>query len=285
MANTIARVGNNLPNGNFIPEIWSKKLLAKFYRQTCLMEICNTNWEGEIKAQGNKVLIRSRPTITIGDYIVNGKISYQDLVDDKIELLIDRAKYFAFKADDIDAAQADIPFMNEAQQDAAQQMQIYIDTHVLGTVYADSTNGITSTAVTKSTVLDWLVDAGTKLDEKNIPTDGRWAIIPPWVAGTIKKSDLQDASLSGDNTSILRNGRLGMIDRFTLYVSNCLATNGTTWQAMAGHKAAITFASQIVKVEPVQMVDTFGKAIRGLNVYGFKTVIPDALVAMPCTKT
>lgn len=284
MANVIARIGNNLPQGNFIPEIWSKKLLAKFYQQTCLMEICNTNWEGEIKAQGNKVMIRVRPTITIGDYVVNGKISYQDLPDDKIELWIDQAKYFAFKADDIDQAQADIPFINEATLDSAQQMQIYIDTHVFGTVYADAGTLLPSSAVTKTSVLDWLVDAGTQLDEKNIPTDGRWVIIPPWVAGTIKKSDLKDASLSGDNTSILRNGRLGMVDRFTLYVSNCLASNGATWQAMAGHKAAITFASQITKVENVQLVDSFGKAVRGLNVYGFKVVLPDALVSMPCTK-
>jgi hypothetical protein len=249
------------------------------------MDICNTNWEGEIKAQGAKVQIRVRPTVTISDYSVNGKITYQDLADDKLELLIDKAKVFAFKVDDIDAAQADINIINETTQDAAQQMQIAIDANVLGTVYADATTTKTSTVVNKTSVLDWLIDAGTTLDEYNIPTEGRWCVIPPWVAGAIKKSDLKDASLSGDNISIARNGRLGMIDRFTLYVSNNLSNNATTWQAMAGHKSAITFASQVVKVENLTLQDTFGKAVRGLNVYGFETVLGDALVTMPCTKT
>lgn len=285
MANVIARVGNNLPNGNFTPEVWSKKLTVRFYENTCLTEISNTNWEGEIQGQGSKVIIRQPPTISIGDYVIGSKISYQELADDKIELLIDKAKYFAFKIDDIDKAQNDIPAMNAATQDAAQRMRILVDTHVFGTVYADAGAAITTTVVNKTSVLDWLVDAGTKLDEANVSPEGRWVLIPPWVAGTIKKSDLKDASLSGDNTSILRNGRLGMIDRFTLYVSNCLANNGTTWQCMAGHKMAITFAGQISKTEPVRLQDTFGDAIRGLKVYGFKVVQPEALLSMPCTKT
>lgn len=40
------RNGSNLPNGNFLPTVWSKKLNYKFYKQTHLMSICNTNWEG-----------------------------------------------------------------------------------------------------------------------------------------------------------------------------------------------------------------------------------------------
>ncbi len=285
MPNVVPRVGNNLPNGNFTPEIWSKKLTVRFYEYTCLMEIANTNWEGEIQGQGSKVIIRNPPVINIGDYSVNGKINYQDLLDDKIELLIDKAKYFAFKIDDIDKAQNDVNAMNAAANDAAQRMRIHVDTHVFGTVYADAGAALSSTVVNKTSVLDWLVDAGTRLDEANIPDTGRWVLIPPWVAGTIKKSDLREVSISGDNTSILRNGRLGMIDRFTLYVSNCLAHNGTTWQCMAGTKAAISFAGQVSKTENVRLQETFGDAIRGLKVYGFKVVQPEALLGMPCTKT
>jgi hypothetical protein len=73
-------------------------------------------------------------------------------------------------------------------------------------------------------VLNYIVDMGTVLDERNIPETGRWLVIPPWAAGMIKKSDLRNASISGDGSSLLRNGRLGMIDRFTLYASNLLPT-------------------------------------------------------------
>lgn len=59
------------------------------------MQIANTNWEGEISGQGSKVQIRVRPTISIGDYSVNGNVAYQNLADDKITLTVDKAKYFA----------------------------------------------------------------------------------------------------------------------------------------------------------------------------------------------
>lgn len=278
----------SLGNGNFIPEVWSKKLQAKFYAQTVLDSVTNHDWEGEIKDKGSKVNIRVRPTITIEDYEVGTDINYQDLDDDKIELLIDQAKYFAFQVDDVDKAQADINIINESTQDASQQMKIKVETDVFANVYADASEALSATAVTKTNVLDWIVDAGVKLDELNAPEDGRYVVIPPWIAGMIKKSDLKDASLAGDGTSILRNGRLGMIDRFTLYANNNLAvTAGTpdTFQCFAGQRHAITFASQFVKTETLRLQNRFGSAIRGLKVYGYKVAQPDALVHMPATKS
>ena len=225
--------------------------------------------------------------MVISDYTVNGTITYQQLDDSKIELLLDKAKVAAFTVDDIDAAQADIAILNESTSDMAEQMKITIEKQVFGTVYADAGSTITSQQVTKANVLDWLVDAGTELDEMNTPGEGRWALIPPWIAGMIKKSDLKDASLSGDGSSILRNGKLGMIDRFTLYVNNNLTgsdTSGVPRQCMAGHKDAIAFAAQVTKVENLRLESTFASAVRALNVYGFKTVHAPALVSMPAYK-
>jgi hypothetical protein len=283
----VARTGNNLPNGNFIPSVWSKKLNVKYYAQTCLMDICNSTWEGEIKGQGSSVQIRNRPTVAISDYSVNQDIQYQDIVDEKIELLIDKAKSFSFKIDDVDAAQSDIKVLNELTTDAAYQMKIAIDTNVLGSIYADATNSLTTLAADKTNVIDWIIDAEVKMEENNLPTSERWLVIPPRIAGLIQKSDLKNASLSGDSKSIVRsnmnNGRLGEIGGLTLYVSNNLARSGNTFQCIAGHKSAVTFASQIVKVENLRLETKFGDAVRGLNVYGFKTVLPSGLISMPAT--
>jgi hypothetical protein len=286
MPTSVARVGGSLPGGNFLPEVWSRKLQAKFYLSTVLDRICNHDWEGEIKDKGSKVKIRVRPTVVTRPYSVNSGISYQDLEDDYIELLLDKARYFAFKIDDIDVYQSDVSLMNECTQDAGENMKIDIDSEVLGSVYANAGLALTSTAVTKSTVLDWLVDAGTKLDESNVPETGRWAVVPPWITGSIKKSDLKDASIAGDGTSILRNGRIGMIDRFEVFNSNNVANNGTTWNCLAGTRHGICFASQVTKVQHMDKLEnTFASAVRGLNVYGFKVTKPEALVHMPATKS
>lgn len=284
----VARTGNNLPNGNFLSEIWSRKLNVKYYAQTCLSDITNNKYEGEIKNQGATVVIRNRPTVAISDYTVNQDMQYQDIVDEKIELLIDKAKSFSFKIDDVDAVQSDIAIMNELTQDAAYQMKIAIDKHVLGSVYGDASNTLTQAALDKTTVLDWIIDAEVKMEESNLPTSERWLVIPPRIAGLIQKSDLKNASLTGDSKSIIRsnmnNGRLGEIGGLTVYVSNNLAvTSGGVYQCLAGHKSAITFAAQIIKVETLRLQTKFGDAVRGMNVYGFKTVLPSGLVSMPAT--
>src|SRR5580765_5803375 len=55
----------------FIPEIWSGKLIEKFYAATVLAAISNTDYEGEIKSYGDRVKIRTKPTITIQNYVAD----------------------------------------------------------------------------------------------------------------------------------------------------------------------------------------------------------------------
>jgi hypothetical protein len=122
-----------------------------------------------------------------------------------------------------------------------------------------------------------LVDLGTVLDEANAPEAGRFVVIPAKMAGLIKKSELKDASLTGDSMSIVRNGRLGMVDRFTIYVSHNLNVSSGKYSIIAGHKMGFTFASQMTNMETIRSESTFGNIIRGLQVYGYKVVKGEAL--------
>lgn len=293
--------------GNFIPEIWSGKLQVKFYKSTVLGEITNNDWEGEIKDQGDKVNIRTIPTITISDYTKGMSLASQVPVSTPITLTIDYGKYFNVVVDDVDATQADVKLMDMFTNDAAQQMKIAIDGLVLsnianagGTTSAATANqgntagaisggialGTTASPITltKSTVLDTILNMGQTLDEQNVPEDGRWLVIPAWMAAMIKGSDLKQAYLTGDSVSPLRNGKIGMIDRFTVYVSNNLYNASSKYTIMSGTRDAISFASQITNVETLRSTTTFGNIMRGLNVFGFKVVKPEALVTAVVTK-
>jgi hypothetical protein len=125
---------------------------------------------------------------------------------------------------------------------------------------------------------------GNCLDEQNIPETGRWLVIPPWVAAMIKKSDLRNASISGDGVSMSRNGRLGMIDRFILYSSNLLPTavegSATAFRIFAGHPTGPSFASQITKMETIRSERSFSTLMRGLQVFGFKILQGIAVVEL-----
>lgn len=298
---------NANPSGSaFIPEIWSGKLQVKFYKSTVLGEITNNDWEGEIKNQGDTVHIRSIPTITISSYTKGQNLSNQVPTSTPIELTIDYGKYFSVIVDDVDAVQADVKLMDIFTNDAGEQMKIAIDNDVLNNVAADAAadnQGATAGAISgdidlgttgasialdKNNILDNILKCGQVLDEQNVPEDGRWMVIPAWMSAMLKTSDLRQAYLTGDAESPLRNGKIGMIDRFTLYVSNNLdvvADGGTNcWHVLSGTRDAISFASQITNVETLRAQTTFGNIVRGLNVYGFKVVKPEALVDLYVSK-
>lgn len=290
-------------SGTFIPEIWSGKMIEKFYDASVLAAIANTDYEGEIRNQGDHVIIRTKPTITINNYEAEQPLVYQRPSSSVVDLLIDKGKYFNTVLDDVMQIQADLDQLSMWADDASEQMKIVIDTAVLatldaGVVAANKGNtagrlsgdidlgvvGVPLQVVARNPgageveVLDLIINMGTVLDEQNIPESGRWLIIPAWMAGLIKRSELRDASLSGDGVSISRNGRLGMIDRFTLFASNLLPVAAGT-NIVAGHKHGLTFASQLTKVETLRAESTFGTIMRGLQIYGHNVIDGTALVS------
>jgi len=282
-------------SGNFIPEIWSGKLIENFYDATVLAAISNTDYEGEIRQYGDTVNIRTTPEITIRTYTKGQTLQVENPDKPKLQLLIDKGEYFSCIEDDVDKVQSDIALMDTWSKDASERMKIKIDQRVLTDLLPDiaSTNkgstagritgnidlGTTGTpvAITKSNVLDYIVDLGTVLDEANCPEAGRFLVIPAKMAGMIKKSDLKDASITGDSMSVIRNGRLGMIDRFTIYMSHNLSVSSGKFSLVAGHKMGFTFASQMTNMETIRSESTFGNIVRGLQVYGYKVVKPEAL--------
>lgn len=282
-------------SGNFIPEIWSGKLIENFYDATVLAAISNTDYEGEIRQYGDTVNIRTTPEITIRTYTKGQTLQVENPDKPKLQLLIDKGEYFSCIEDDVDKVQADINLMDTWSKDASERMKIKIDQRVLtdllpdisalnkgntaGRITGNIDLGSTGTpvAITKSNVLDYIVDMGTVLDEANAPEAGRFLVVPAKMAGMIKKSDLKDASITGDSMSVIRNGRLGMIDRFTIYMSHNLSVSSGKFSLIAGHKMGFTFASQMTEMETIRSESTFGNIVRGLQVYGYKVVKPEAL--------
>ena len=318
--------GSTQPNppysGTFIPEIWSGKLIEKFYASTVLAAISNTDYEGEIRNQGDTVHIRTKPTITIRPYLAGGNLTVDRPASNIVDLKIDQGLYFNEILDDVMEIQSDINLMGIWSDDAAQQMKISVDTMVLlgvlgqcnaqnqgstaGKISGNINLGVTGTPVPivanqanppvagQVTILQLVLRLGLVLDEQNIPEQGRWIVMPAWAAAMIKGSELRQAYLSGDDQSILRNGRLGVIDRFTLYVSNLLPHGPVTgppalasgeWVIYAGHAHGLTFASQISKVETLRSEFTFGTLLRGLQVFGYKVIdgiaLAQAVVSEP----
>lgn len=290
--------GHNQFNGTYNPEIWSGKLLVKFYNATIFTEISNTKYEGEIKSQGDTVKIRSTPTVSIKDYEKGQNLEREHLQTVVLDFLIDKAKYWAFTSDDVDEVQSNIDYVEDWTKDAALQMQINIDSTILADIFSDahasnqgSTAGLNSAAydmgvasspitITSSNIINKITEMGAILDEQNVPEHDRFLLLPPQYATLIKQSDLNKANEAGDTTSMRRHGNLGMIDRFTIYRTNQLDTSGVdagVTNIIFGQKEALTFATQLTKSRSQEAQNTFGRNYDGLQLFGYKVIKPEAL--------
>src|SRR4051812_24075266 len=123
---------NNLQTTGFIPEIWSAKLVEKFYASTVLSAISNTDYEGEIQNMGDRVKIRTKPTVTIRDYKADGLLGLDRPQGGTVELYIGNGKYFSLALDDVMEIQSDLNVLSMWSDDAAQQLKIVVDQDVLG---------------------------------------------------------------------------------------------------------------------------------------------------------
>ena len=309
-------------SGSFIPQLWSNKLNAKFFANTMMTDIANTSWEGEIKNQGDSIRIRTAPSITINDYAGAGTtLSSEVPVPIFQDLQINKGKYFSVQVNDVLAHQADMDLMNMFTDDAAKQLKIAIENECFfqwfvtegaaaankgaaaGAISASYGLGTDIAPVNQATsgeLLKMILRMSAALDEQNVPEEGRWLIMSPHDRHILMQSDIAQAYFTGDQSSIVRTGKIGMLDRFTVYVSNLLP-KGTTAKAtvagltatsagatltnakprrmmVAGTSDAVSFASQITKTEPLRNQTDFGDIVRGLSVYGRKVVKPEALV-------
>lgn len=279
----------------YIPEVWSGKLVEKFYATTVFGEICSTDYEGEIKGMGDNIVIRTIPDVTVSDYQIGSNFAQSDYAvpsSNAVELPIDKAKKFMLRVNTVDRSQSDLDLVEIFANEASMRLKIAIDTDILANVpdAAAATNtGTTAGAIsgnlnlgttgapvsiTTSTAVSYLVTLGQAMDEQNIGDEGRWVVLPAWYIARLKQSDLKTASLTGDAVSPLRNGKVGMVDRLTIYQSNLLDQNSTRTNIVAGHSAGVAFAAQITEMERMQNPWDFGHLQRGLCVYGYKVIEP-----------
>ncbi len=295
-------------NINFDPELYSGKLVEKFYKATVFGEIASTDYEGDIAGFGAQVKVRTIPDVTVSDYVIGAGLTAQYPANNSVTLAINQAKSFNVALSTVDfaaigprprgrvrerrfhaafriAADQDMltttsPRVRSCCREPGHQRGRGLGQHQPGHVEHPVNSNLD-----KTTVLDFIVGCGQVLDEQNISDEGRWLVLPPSGVAAVKKSDLRIASLAGDGVSIMRNGKVGEIDRFTVYQSRNLLSQsspGPAQYVMFGHAAGLTFASQIVECQMIDNPNDFGYIIRGLMVFGYQVINATAVGTAVC---
>lgn len=277
---------------NFIGEIWSAQILQSLQKSLVYGQagVINRDYEGEIKGKGDTVRITGHGPVTIDNYDrATGIGDPEELDDASTTLEISQAKYFNFRIEDIDKAQMNVALMESATRDAAYQLAEVADEYIAGIMAAQAGNAVGSDGSDK--IFDGTTDLVTEellavkqaLDEANVPFEGRFVVIPPWVTKWLLQEDaIVNPSWSGVE-KVMLNGEIAKLFGFSILQSNNVPnTAGDHYKVVAGVARATTFADSVNDTEGYRPEKFFADALRGLHCYGAKVIDPESLCVLTC---
>lgn len=253
----------------FIPTIWEARLLAHLDKALVYGNLCNRDYEGDIRNYGDTVKINQIGNVEVKDYTKGTPITVDEIDGTPIELHIDQQKYFAFHVDDVDAAQANVNLVDGAMARAFYALRDVIDQYIAsfhksaGVKIGSSTTPISIT--TADAAYGNLVDLKGALDDANVPSEGRWVVVPSWFYGLMLKDNRFVAAGTTKTDAVLGNGYIGSAAGFNIYQSNNVpSTSGAKYKILAGNNTAISFAQQLIKTEALRESSSFSDLVRGL---------------------
>lgn len=273
----------------FKPEVWTAELMVSLEKNHVYGApgVVNRDYEGDISQFGDTVHIVTLADPTIGTYTSHTDITVEDVDDSEQTLVIDQSKYFAFEVDDIEARQARGGVIDKQSAKAAYKLRDTADLYIAGLMAAgvDAGNIIAEQTISVSSTVkayDVLVDLGVKLDEDNVPDEGRWVIVTPAFHGLLLKDSRFVGSGDALGATTRTNGVVGEAAGFSVRKSNNVPNGpgaGAGKLIIAGSDIATSFAEQINKTEAARMEKRFADLVKGLHLYGAKVTRPTALAA------
>jgi len=274
-----------MSTANFKTKVWAATILRSLESKLIAKKICNTEYIGEIKKQGDAVYFNGMADPTINSY-TGADISYEGLEDSRVTLLVDQADYFAFKVTDIESAQASMDLKGSQAQRAGYKSAQACDTYIMG-LYTEAGKTVDAAAITSVTIIPFLAEFEQRLAESDVDASDMSLVIPPWMQTKLKMAGIKFSI----NEGIKGTGGMAWTDElgFDLYVTNQVINTGTAAvpvsHIMAMSNMAIAFADQITETENMRSIDRFDDLVRGLHTYGAKVIKDQELVTGQATYT
>ena len=250
---------------NFIPTIWSKKILDDLELDCKLVDNCWREYEGDAKQAGS-VKILGIGDVTIGDY-EKKDIDIQEVNDKGQILTIDQAKYFAFVFDNVDKAQSNPGLLEGTRAEGVRGLAEARDTFVANLIKG-GTNITVCTDLTEDAVKEAIDEALVKLKERNCSEEKVIELTPKAAMKFLNSLTIK----STDNPEYIKKGVIGYYHGCKVIESNNLAKDATHAYCAIRAKKAIAFVGQLDKLEAMPMERRFGDLVKGLDVYGGKII-------------
>lgn len=281
---------------NFIPTIWSTKILQHMRDNLVYAGLVNRDYEGEITRRGSsvevsmpgEVTIKDMPSRTYGGAKAIREIDAPEGMEvQKVTLLIDQEKYFNFGVDDVDKVQMNLDLMNSYTESASYGFQSTIEKHVAEIMAKEAKLVLGSdehpVALTSENIYKQLIKMKVGLDKANVPPVGRFVVLPPEAEGLLLEDNKFVYVGTSSSEDSLKNGKVFRACGFDIAISNNVPVNENKYKIIATYKGSTTFAQQLLETKAYSPEKGFGDALKGLVVFGAKVVRPDKIVCMTAT--
>ncbi len=273
---------------NFKGEIWSKKINAGLDKTCVMLQCVNRDYQADADKGARQINIITPKEVKTGTY--SGSISsYGAAESDKAQLKLNQNIYFGFNVPDIDQAQSNVGIMDAIVSKAKTAVESAIDGYLFNEYKNAATTNVAGSSESALTLNAANIYAQFVSLAKMLKTSGAitpqkrgWVVIHPDVEELLLLCDeFTGAANLGDTT--LSTGSVGKIAGLEVFVSNNVGKNADGYVILAGTKDAITYASQISKIETLRAFNSFDTIVRGLYTFGALTINPSALAVIKAT--
>jgi N4-gp56 family major capsid protein len=300
---------DNTSAATFIPEIWSDEIIAAYKKNLVLANLVK-----KMSMAGKKgdTIHVPKPVRGAAHAKAEGvAVTVQNATEGEVQIAINKHFEYSRLIEDITDVQALSSLRQFYTEDAGYALATQVDTdlHSLatglgsagtssttylnngGTFFVDATNGLTTYAADTVTPADIFTDAGfraiiQKLDDEDVPMDGRSFIVPPSVRNTIMGIDRYVSSDFVNNGKV-GGGQIGELYGIDIFVStNCpvvetaAANSASTVDSLGAllcHRDALTLAEQVgVRSQTQYKQEFLANLFTSDTLYGTQVLRPEA---------
>lgn len=272
----------------FRAEIWSQKINSGLDKNCVMLQCVNRDYQGDADKGGASINIITPLKVATGTY--SGSIdNYGAAQGENSRLELNQSVYFGFTVPDIVQAQTSVNIMDAVVSKAKTAVESVIDTYLFNQYQNAAATNVKGTAekpenLTKETIYGQFVSLAKVLKNSGaLGSEKRgWVVIHPDVEELLLLSNEFTSALNLADKTISK-GSIGQIAGLDVYVSNNVGKEEDTYTVLAGTKEAVTYASQIQKIETLRAPNSFDSIVRGLYTFGALTLNPSALAVIKAT--
>ena len=287
----------------FIPEIWSDEVVAAYKKHLVAANVFKKmSFKGK---KGDTVNIPSPARGSASVKAASTAVTLIAATETNIPVLINKHYEYSRFIEDIVEVQALSSLRRFYTDDAGYSLAKQIDTDMVqlgrtfngGAATAAYTAGFaggdgTTVYVAGSNNQSALTDAAIRrtiqrLDDNDVPTEGRFFMIPPSARNTLMGLDrytAMDFVGEAGNANTIRNGQIGNLYGMPVYVSsNCDTTSGSAAArvALMGHKDAAVLVEQLgIRSQTQYKQDYLSTLYTSDTLYGVKELRDNSAFAL-----